>query len=345
MKSNSGKCTKCVHFLDCTHENSEIRGRKREAMTVRATFDTYETLLKAYDYFNEALFGGQLPEVIITYHRQRKVMGYASIGRWVNAQRQYVDELAVNPEYFAKYPLIEICQTLCHEMAHIWQAHFGKPGRRGYHNIEWAKQMTRIGLMPSSNGLPGGEKTGEWMMDYVIYDGAFHRSCQALLGKGFMLPWVDRYPVQRLAVPILVYDLQGHAIELDAGLFRKPGPSRLVAARTAPVMATATLMAARDLPPGDDGDSELLLADSASIGTDSFVPADTPTPAQWEGVFQRDDVDEAEQQLIREIFDSRPRAKSGRIKYCCKTCHIQVWGKPGLNIECGDCKKPLLGET
>ena len=84
-------------------------------------------------------------------------MGYASIGRWVNEKRQYVDELAVNPEYFAKYPLIEICQTLCHEMAHIWQAHYGSPGRRGYHNAQWAKKMVQIGLIPSSTGKPGAE--------------------------------------------------------------------------------------------------------------------------------------------------------------------------------------------
>jgi hypothetical protein len=312
-----------VHFLDCTHENFWDWREKTGEMTVRATFDTYETILSAYDYFNTALFGGQLPEVIITYHRQRKVMGYASIGRWVNAQRQYVDELAVNPEYFAKYPLIEICQTLCHEMAHIWQAHFGKPGRRGYHNIEWAKQMTRIGLMPSSNGLPGGEKTGEWMMDYVIYEGAFHRSCQALLAKGFILPWVDRYPVFRLEVPVLAYDDKGRAIELDGKLSAKNN-SKMLAAKSSQAIASVT--------------SEMLITHDEQVETFRLQPA------QRERSFEHDMSDDAEQNLLQEILTSKPRAKSGRIKYCCKSCHIQVWGKPGLNIDCADCKQRMQGE-
>ncbi len=48
------------------------------------------------------------------------------------------DEIAMNPSYFGVVPLLEILQTLVHEMAHAWQFHFGEPGRRGYHNKEWA---------------------------------------------------------------------------------------------------------------------------------------------------------------------------------------------------------------
>lgn len=290
----------------------------------RATSESYDTLLKAYDYFNRQLFGQQLPEVIITYHRQRKVMGYASIGRWVNQERQYVDELAVNPEYFAKYPLIEICQTLCHEMVHIWQAHHGNPGRRGYHNTEWAKKMTQIGLMPSSTGKPGGDKVGEWMMDYVLFDGKFHRSCQQLLTTGFMLPWVDRYPVFRLETPVLAYDDKGRAIELDTRLNAK-NSSKMLAAKSSQATASMT--------------SEAL------ITLDEQEETLRPQPAQWEGIFERDTSDESEQHLLQEILSSKPRAKSGRIKYCCKSCHIQVWGKPGLNIDCADCKQRMQAET
>lgn len=53
----------CIYWI----VHTKILGdweRRRETMTVRATFDTYETILSAYDYFNTALFGGQLPEVI-----------------------------------------------------------------------------------------------------------------------------------------------------------------------------------------------------------------------------------------------------------------------------------------
>lgn len=50
-------------------------------------------------------------------------------------------------------------------MTHLWQYHFGKPGRRGYHNKEWANKMESIGLMPSSTGQPGGDKTGDKMAE------------------------------------------------------------------------------------------------------------------------------------------------------------------------------------
>lgn len=275
------------------------------------TEEIYDTLLKAYDYFNHALFKGQLPAVVFTFHRQRKVMGYASIGRWVNDTRQYVDELAVNPEYFAKYPLIEICQTLCHEMVHIWQAHFGNPGRRGYHNAQWAKKMIAIGLMPSSTGKPGGLQTGEWMMDYVSYEGNFHHACQSLLNSGFTLRWADRYPVYRLEIPVLAYDGSGAAIELDEKLRAKREKLVSVAKKAAKNSEAAV----------------------------SVLKAKPPV-TNWPNVDFKDDPVFFDDNLSG-LITSKPKPRSGRVKYCCKSCQIQIWGKPGLNVICGDCTVQL----
>ncbi|MGI9316496.1 MAG: SprT-like domain-containing protein, partial [bacterium] len=44
------------------------------------------------------------------------------------------------------------------------------------------------------------------------------------------------------------------------------------------------------------------------------------------------------------VINWEPPAKSKALskgKYSCKQCHINVWGKPGLNIVCGDCKLQL----
>lgn len=275
-------------------------------MAEEPTTESYDTLIKAYDYFNGALFHEQLPKVILTFSRQNKVMGYASIGRWVNNQRQYVDELSVNPEYFAKYPLMEICQTLCHEMIHIWQAHFGNPGRRGYHNVQWARKMTEIGLIPSSTGKPGGEKTGEYMMDYVLYEGHFHLACRTLLDSGYTIPWVDRYPVYRLEVPITAYDDRGNTVVLDGSLNGK-----------APSSPAPLSMKVEQRP--------------RSI--QSAVEAPSSATAFPDEVFDFDD-------RLSELV-SKPRPRSGRIKYTCKSCHIQLWGKPGLRVKCEDCDRTL----
>jgi DNA-directed RNA polymerase subunit RPC12/RpoP len=68
----------------------------------------------------------------------------------------------------------------------------GKPGRAGYHNIEWADKMMGIGLMPSSTGSLGGAHTGQKMADYPIPGGRFVDACAALVRKGIELPWVDQ---------------------------------------------------------------------------------------------------------------------------------------------------------
>ena len=82
-------------------------------MTQTPTPETYHFFQQAYDYFNRTLFEGVLPPCLITFQRQKRLMGYVSFKRWFNrSEQRYIDELAINPEYFAHYPLIEIFQTL-----------------------------------------------------------------------------------------------------------------------------------------------------------------------------------------------------------------------------------------
>lgn len=102
----------------------------------------------------------------------------------------------MNPAYFAVCPPEEVMQTLVHEMVHLWQYHFGKPGRRGYHNKEWANKMESIGLMPSSTGQPGGKRTGDKMADYIIEGSVFDNLCQNLLTGDFRISWADKFPAR-----------------------------------------------------------------------------------------------------------------------------------------------------
>lgn len=67
------------------------------------------------------------------------------------------DEIALNPEYFAAVPLMEVLQTLVHEMVHLfWQAHFGTP-RCVLPQPRMANKMERLGLMPTDTGQPKGD--------------------------------------------------------------------------------------------------------------------------------------------------------------------------------------------
>lgn len=142
-------------------------------------------------------------------------------------------------------------------------------------------------------------------MDYVLCGGPFHTACQDLLKSGYSLPWVDRYPVYRLELPVVAYGGSGECLELDPTLAISSAP------------ATAMKM---------DRGSMQLAQDAGAASTSSGFPT--------ESAFEFDD-------RLSELVTSKPRPRSGRLKYACKSCHIQLWGKPGLNVVCGDCEVPL----
>lgn len=162
------------------------------------TAQNYTELQRAYDHFNQALFEGALPACLITLQREKRTCGYFSHQRFADLDGRTTDEIALNPAYFAVVPLVETMQTLVHEMVHLWQAHFGKPGRGRYHNGQWAEKMEAIGLMPSSTGKPGGQRTGDCMADYAIEGGRFLRACEELVTADFRISWYDRFPAPEL---------------------------------------------------------------------------------------------------------------------------------------------------
>ncbi len=234
----------------------------------KPTPDTYNEWQRAYDLFNELLFKGELPSCLITLQREKNTMGYFSFNRFANHQGMKTDEIALNPAFFAVMGMREALSTLVHEMVHLWQYHFGDPGRGRYHNKEWGSKMESIGLMPSHTGSPGGKKTGDRMNDYIIDGGIFERSINTLVEAGFELKWMDRVVVQ---------------------------PKNIHINR-----------------PLDNND---IMSLAASIGLDQALA-------------EAIDVD----------FTRIMQPKQGnRSKYSCKTCDVNLWGKPGLNISCGEC--------
>lgn len=233
------------------------------------TTEVYSELQEAFSFFNQELFNNELPACLITLQRERKSFGYFSRRRFVRRSGQETDEIAMNPSFFAVRPITETLATLVHEMCHMWQAYKGKPGRRGYHNKQWAQIMESIGLMPTTTGQPGGKKTGESVQHYIIKDGPFDAACKKLLTTEFTFSWVDRFPP----------------------------------CRPAPVAAGA-----EDESAEEEVESEEL---------------------------------EALIELGIELPPEEPANKSNRVKYRCSECSIQVWGKPNLNVLCGDCEIAL----
>lgn len=185
------------------------------------TATTYSELRLAYEHFNTTLFDGQLPDCLLTLQREKRTYGYFSAARFANRAGETTDEIAMNPEYFAVVPLIEILQTLVHEMCHLWQAHFGTPGRGRYHNHEWADKMESIGLMPSHTGEPGGRRVGDRMADYVIPGGRFSAEVSRLLvNHDFAVTWYDRFtpaaPLLPVATAATIWPVVPAALALPA---------------------------------------------------------------------------------------------------------------------------------
>jgi predicted SprT family Zn-dependent metalloprotease len=159
------------------------------------TNELYLPLINAYDHFNDQLFDGALAPVIFTLQRKKHVMGFFAAQRWGNIDGKTCSEIAINPSYFASSRLIEVMQTLVHEMAHAWQ----------HHNKEWALQMAKIGLMPSDTGEPGGSITGRHMSDYILKNGRFLKAAETLIAdESFTLLWVDRFALPKLHEPVVV---------------------------------------------------------------------------------------------------------------------------------------------
>lgn len=157
------------------------------------TTETYRHLRHAYAFLNRRLFADELPSCLITVQRHKRAYGYFSGRRFKSFDGgKITDEIALNPEHFAARDDRDVLSTLAHEMAHLWQAHYGTPSRGGYHNCEWAKKMREIGLIPTDTGLPGGRQTGQRMTHLIEPGGVFDKAADELIAKGFVVAFVDR---------------------------------------------------------------------------------------------------------------------------------------------------------
>lgn len=181
------------------------------------TARTYADLVRAYDHFNRRLFDGRLPACLITMQRKAKAYGYFAGGRFGSREaaapaiavqvdqdqrvvqghhrlrvaaalgaeirtEPAIDEIALNPSHFGERTTEQSLSTLVHEMVHLWQHHFGKPSRNGYHNKQWADQMRAIGLVPSTTGQPGGKETGQKVSHFIEAGGLYQRAFGELAG-------------------------------------------------------------------------------------------------------------------------------------------------------------------
>jgi hypothetical protein len=160
------------------------------------TQETSTQFQAAYEFFNRELCENKLPNCLITLQRQRSSYGYFSADRFDRKDGERTDEIAINPQHLRSRSVEETLSTLVHEMKHLEQHHFGKPGRGRYHNKAWADMMEAIGLIPSDTGRPGGKRTGDTVSHYIKDCGRFAQAVERLLATGFEITWREAAPEQ-----------------------------------------------------------------------------------------------------------------------------------------------------
>jgi hypothetical protein len=156
----------------------------------------YRRFQEAYDFFNRELWASSLPNVLVTLQRRAGMKGYFSAQRFTGRQdaNGTAHELALNPDTFTGSTDEEILSTLARSVVHVWQHIHGIPSRGGYHNAEWADEMERIGLGPSSTGRPGGRRTGQRILHYIVPGGRFEQTYERLRSADFHLNWQSAAP-------------------------------------------------------------------------------------------------------------------------------------------------------
>jgi hypothetical protein len=97
-------------------------------------------------------FYGELPLPALSWDRARS----GNLGWYLKE-----DGLALNHRInlnskYANRPLADFLQTLTHELGHEWEAIYGKPGKRGYHNAAFQKKMRDIGIPCNKQGVSLG---------------------------------------------------------------------------------------------------------------------------------------------------------------------------------------------
>lgn len=177
--------------------------------------ELYSAMEDAYAFFNMELFSNKLPDVVFTVQRSgMHIGGFFAWDRWKSTEGKIAHEISLNPARIAQSSLRAVMSVLVHEMVHCWQQCYGKPGRRGYHNKEWAYKMADIGLMPSDTGEPRGGITGEQMTHFIIENGSFIHAYDKLVKQNnYKWKWLDTQPM-----PFVMEVVVAHIEDLNKAL-------------------------------------------------------------------------------------------------------------------------------
>ncbi|MEM7210765.1 MAG: SprT-like domain-containing protein [Pseudomonadota bacterium] len=188
----------CAILNSIVRPNSDALDSADNTKELAPSLEACAELQHAYTYFNDYHWDGRLPSCMIVYTRRKNCLGYFAPDRFRRIDGVEVAELALHAGHLAARDDRESLSTLVHEMAHVWRHYLGPLSRNGervtngYHDLHWAREMLRVGLVPYALGCPDGKMTGYRVSHRIQDGGAFDEACRQLLDSGFQINWGDR---------------------------------------------------------------------------------------------------------------------------------------------------------
>lgn len=166
---------------------------------VRPNPELYGRLSYAQSFFNDRLFGGKLPECLVTLRTKGRSASHLASERYRrNHDGRTAPEISLNSTHFAVLGDREICAAIvrrqvdlvCEECDGPTQK--AKSASKGYRGKRWAALMKHIGLEPIA---ASGKATGYSVRHTIASGGPFDRACTELLESGFRIDWFGTTPV------------------------------------------------------------------------------------------------------------------------------------------------------
>lgn len=317
---------------------------------------------QVFDHYNRELFDNELPSCIVTIVRKKGVGGYFSPKQWGVQDGLDIDEIAINPTYFARSPLIDVLLVFVHQMTHLWQHQHGeKKGRVGYHNSEFVEKMHSLGIETKSKESPSG--TGQKVHHSIIPDGKFLEASLQLEETGLLLEYADRYTSDNLDISIEsmhpqsesmpeqvpednIEDTEEHDSVPDGLKSYEPkAPPAEVADNNpdSPMDQEQTddnLQASAEPPPGNEGIKKSI-TENAPI--EKSIPQELKDRLPENSSLTKRPIDTfATRETFIEAKVSQKKKTNSRTAFVCPACKCNAWGKPTLNIKCNDCDTKMI---
>lgn len=283
------------------------------------TEELYSSLQLAADFFNQELFGGRLGPVVLTVDCNKKYLGYFHPERWRRDSGEFIHQISLNSGMFAAAPLMSVLCVIVHEQCHQLQEEYGSPSRRSYHNKEWGMMMREVGLEPTNyKGGDVGDKCGE----FIVEDGPFMRACIKLVqDKSFKISVTDRQVMAPFAIP-MNGDNEGETpkLTLDSAVTKSDLPMIHELLEQKAIDDTLKIL-----------ENSGLEASVIDILSNPLTKSDST-----DGDFHTDNSVSK--------YLPKPKRHGNRAKYICSRCSSHLLGKPGILVNCFDCKFLMIDE-